>query len=63
METRSKKQPRDSVSVRVDPDILEIVQHVAAVERRPVSSVVRNVLSDWARAREVEPAQFQQGTR
>jgi hypothetical protein len=48
----SKKQPRDSVSARLDPDILEIVQYVAAVERRPVSSVVRNVLSDWARARE-----------
>jgi hypothetical protein len=48
----SKKQPRDQVSARIDPDVLEVVERVPEVERRPISSVVRNVLSDWARARE-----------
>jgi predicted transcriptional regulator len=52
METFIRKQPRDQVSARLDPDVLEVVQHVAEVERRPISSVVRNVLSDWAKARE-----------
>lgn len=48
----SKKQARDQVSARLDPDVMEVVQHVAEAERRSVSSVVRVVLSDWARARE-----------
>jgi len=45
-----KKQPRDKVSARIDPDVFEAVERVAEVERRPLSSVVRNVLEDWARA-------------
>jgi hypothetical protein len=51
METRMsvKKQPRDKVSARIDPDVFEEVERVAEVERRPLSSVVRNVLTDWAR--------------
>ena len=36
----SKKQPRDQVSARLDPEVLEVVQHVADAERRPISSVV-----------------------
>ena len=31
----SKKQPRDQVSARLDPEVLEVVQHVADAERRP----------------------------
>lgn len=50
----SKKQPRDQVSSRLDPDVLEMVQHVAKAERRPVSNLVRNIVSDWAKAREHE---------
>jgi hypothetical protein len=45
-----KKQPRDKVSARIDPDVLEEVARVAEAERGPLSSVVRNVLRDWARA-------------
>jgi hypothetical protein len=53
METRmaSKRQPRDQVSARLDADVLEVVLHVAEAERRPISNVVRNVLTDWANAR------------
>jgi hypothetical protein len=48
----SKRPPRDQVSARLDPEILEVVEQVAEAERRPVSSLVRNVLTDWAKARE-----------
>jgi hypothetical protein len=43
-----KKPPRDKVSARIDPDVFELVERIAEVERRPISSVVRNVLPDWA---------------
>jgi predicted transcriptional regulator len=50
---------RDSISTRLDPEVLEVVQHVAEVERRPVSHVIRNVLADWVESRvqaEQQPA-------
>jgi predicted transcriptional regulator len=47
----AKKQPRDQISARLDPEVLEVVQHVAEVERRPVSNLVRNIVEDWAKAR------------
>jgi uncharacterized protein (DUF4415 family) len=47
----SKRQPRDKVSARLDADVLEVVQHVAEAERRPISNLVRNIVSDWAKAR------------
>jgi hypothetical protein len=47
----AKKQPRDQISARLDPQVLEVVQHVAEVERRPVGSLVRNIVEDWAKAR------------
>jgi hypothetical protein len=47
----SEKKQREQISAWLDPEVLEIVQHVAEVERRPVSSLVRNVLSDWAKSR------------
>jgi len=55
----TKKRPRDQISARLDPEIADIVHRVAAVERRPVSNVVRNVLTDWARARAAEIASEQ----
>jgi predicted transcriptional regulator len=50
----SAKKQREQISTRLDPEVLEIVQHVAEVERRPVSSLVRNVLSDWAKSRAIQ---------
>jgi hypothetical protein len=50
VESISARPPRrDRVSTRLDPAVLEIVERTAA-ERRPVSSVVRNVIEDWAAA-------------
>ena len=42
------------VSARLDPDVLEVVEHVAATERRPISSLIRNVVTDWAKARAID---------
>jgi len=44
--------PRDMVSARIDPAVLEVVERVAEAERRPVSSVIRNIVSDWVAARQ-----------
>ena len=38
----------ERISARVEPEILAIVQRVAESDRRPVASVVRNVVTDWA---------------
>jgi hypothetical protein len=46
---------RASVSARLDREVLEVVERVAERERRPVSSLVRNVLSDWAKRRGARP--------
>jgi uncharacterized protein (DUF1778 family) len=51
----TKKQPRDQVSARLDPDVLEVVQHVAEIERRPISNLVRNIVSDWAKGLASQP--------
>ena len=50
----------EQVTARLPRDLLEVVESVAATERRPVSSVVRNVLEDWARARESQAATREQ---
>jgi len=53
MTTKQQNRPtRDTLSARVDPDVLEVVERVAEAERRPVSNLVRNILSDWAAARQ-----------
>lgn len=52
----AKKQPRDQVSARLDPEVRKIVERVAAVERRPISAVVRNVIEDWAKVHNDEVA-------
>jgi predicted transcriptional regulator len=54
MSRMKTRQTREQVSARLDPDVLEIVQHVAEAERRPVSNLVRNIVSDWAASRKTE---------
>lgn len=49
-----QRRRRAQVSARLDPPILEVVERAAAAERRPVSSLVRNILSDWAQAQATE---------
>jgi uncharacterized protein (DUF1778 family) len=48
MATKRHSRTRDQVSARVDPEVLELVERVAQFERRPVSNLVRNILTDWA---------------
>jgi hypothetical protein len=43
------RERRGRVTARLDREVLEVVERVAEIERRPISSVVRNVLEDWAR--------------
>jgi len=43
-----QRQRRGQVSARLDPAIIEIVERVAEADRRPVSSLVRNIVTDWA---------------
>jgi hypothetical protein len=50
MTTKSER-----VSARVEPEVLAIVERVAAAERRPVANLIRNIVSDWAVQRR-EPA-------
>jgi predicted transcriptional regulator len=40
---------RGSVSARLDPEVIQVVEQVAEAERRSISSLVRNVVEDWAR--------------
>jgi hypothetical protein len=49
-----QRQRREQVSAKLDPEVAAVVEAVAAAERRPVSSLVRNVLTDWARSRQQE---------
>jgi predicted transcriptional regulator len=51
MSVKEHRQRRERLTARVDPAVAEVVEHVAEAERRPVSSVVRNVLEDWARTK------------
>jgi predicted transcriptional regulator len=41
------KARRERVSARLDPEVVAVVERVAEAERRSVSSLVRNILSDW----------------
>jgi hypothetical protein len=37
------------VSVRVDPEVLRQLEQTAQKERRTISNLTRNILSDWTR--------------
>jgi hypothetical protein len=49
--TSEPRHRREQVSARLDPDVIEVVERVAAAERRPISNLVRNIVSDWAAMR------------
>jgi predicted transcriptional regulator len=49
---RHTRRPRlGQFSVRLAPEVVEVVERVASEERRTPSNVVRNALADWAAAR------------
>jgi hypothetical protein len=49
--SNEQRQRREKVSARLDPAVIEVIEQVAEAERRPVSSVVRNIVDDWVGAR------------
>jgi uncharacterized protein (DUF1778 family) len=52
MSTRANKQPRQmQIATRVEPELFAAIERAAEQERRTVSNLVRNVISDWAAAR------------
>ena len=51
MSNVEQRQRRGQVSARLDPAVIEVIERVAEAERRPVSSVVRNIVEDWVGAR------------
>jgi hypothetical protein len=55
MNERTRK--REQVTARLDDSTFAAVEAVATAERRPLSEVVRHVLSDWAAARAAPSAQ------
>lgn len=38
----------EQIAVRLPPQLAQVLEFVAAEERRSVSNVVRNVLQDWS---------------
>jgi len=56
MSNTNERQRRGQISARLDPAVIEVVERGAEAERRPVSSVVRNVLEDWASERRTQHA-------
>lgn len=44
----------EQISVRLEAEVLAAVARAAEQERRTVSNLVRNVLIDWASAREAQ---------
>jgi hypothetical protein len=47
MSSNHQRAKVEKVTARIDAHTFD-VQHVAELERRPVSAVVRNALADWA---------------
>jgi predicted transcriptional regulator len=44
-------EQRRRISTRVDSEVIEVIERVAEVERRPPSAVIRTALEDWAALR------------
>src|SRR5262249_45981360 len=48
--SNSEQRPRrESISARLNPEVIQIIEAAAEAERRSVSSLLRNVVEDWAR--------------
>jgi predicted transcriptional regulator len=46
-----RREHREQVSTRLDPDVIAVVDEVCAAERRTRSALLSIVVSDWAAAR------------
>jgi len=47
----AERSRREQVSARLAPDVITVSEEVAEAERHPVAQLVRNIVSDWAKAR------------
>jgi hypothetical protein len=56
MSMSEAQQRRPSISVRLDARTIARLEREAEAERRPVSSLIRNLLDDALRDRERKPA-------
>jgi predicted transcriptional regulator len=50
----ASEQQRESFSFRLDREAAAIVEHVAELERRHRSELIRNIVVDWARTYSVD---------
>ncbi len=53
--TTARHSPQ--VSVRLDPALVAVIEREASAERRTISNLLRNVISDWAAARAADGQQ------
>ena len=51
---KKQQQPQSQISARVPTAVLSELERVAEIERRPVGSLVRIIISDWAQARQAQ---------
>ena len=43
---------REHITLRLERELREQIQMAAAADRRPISSLIRNVLADWIDGRQ-----------
>jgi hypothetical protein len=48
----------EHITLRVERELRERIELAAAADRRPVSNLVRNILSDWIDSRSSEQGEF-----
>jgi len=50
--TTERKRPRsEHITLRIEPELREAIASAADADRRPVGSLIRNVLADWVAGR------------
>jgi predicted transcriptional regulator len=54
MRMQTARHGMPQVSVRIGPELADEIERAAEAERRTKSNLVRNVLADWAAARQSE---------
>jgi hypothetical protein len=45
------KKRNEAIALRVEPELRAAIETAADQERRPMSSLIRNILSDWVHTR------------
>jgi uncharacterized protein (DUF1778 family) len=53
---QSTRMRDQQLSIRVEPDLREAIEAAADRDQRPVSNLVRVILSDWLRAHAADHA-------